>query len=180
MSRTRRAGMAAYRALIEAAPDRLVDGADDRLAPWMGRRAQRRDFLKAARFADSVRTPSKWYATDGSNCFYYFRKRHLRFINGDNAFGRIATTIYGIDAAYAYARHNGRITDRRPSGFLSVATLSCAAFGGLDGGPRDWGWTDNEDLDLSIDMVIKLRAQSPGFRVSPQAEDVVRRMERVA
>lgn len=159
MSASRRLGAAAYRRLIEAAPDVLTDGLDNRLTPAKARRYHARDLRDAARFADRVRVPSKWYATDGSGCFYYFRTRRTHFVPGDNAFGRLPTTAFGSNAAAAYMRHGGQITDSKPSGWLSAATVAAVNFGGLDGGPRDWGWRDNEDLDLDIRQVERLRDQ---------------------
>jgi hypothetical protein len=162
VSRARRIGLDAYKRLVNAAPSIMTDGVDNRIAPFSARRARSKDLKGAARFADRVRVPSKWYATDGSGCFYYFRLKRVCFVVGDNALGRLPHTVYGTDAAAAFDRHGGQLTDRRPSNWISAATMAGVMYGGLDGGPRDWGWRDNEDLDLDIAMVERLRAEDPG------------------
>lgn len=164
MSRTRRAGLAAYKALINAAPSVMADGIDNRIAPLSARRANAKDAKKAAVWAMSVRTPSKWYATDGSGCFYYFRRRKVDVeLIGYPGIGRIAVTVYGTSATQAYYRHGGQLTDRKPAGWLSAATIAAVNYGGFDGNSvRAWGWTSNEDLDLDVYEVDRLRAADPG------------------
>jgi hypothetical protein len=163
VSRARRVGLAAYKRLVDAAPRVMTDGVDNRLAPISARRATAKDAKKAAVWAMGVRTPSKWYATDGTHCFYYFRRRKVDVeLIGYPGIGRVAVTIYGTSASQAYYRHGGQLTDRRPSGWISAATLAGVMYGGLDGGPRDWGWSDNEDLDLDIATIERLRTQNPG------------------
>lgn len=171
MSHARRLGMAAYKRLIEAAPSVMTDGVDNRLAPFSARRARSKELREYARYEKRVKVPSKWYATDGSGGFYYFRKKSFGFVPGDNAFGNSPCTIFGTSAAQAFDRHGGQLTDRRPSGWISAATLAGANYGGLDGGPRDWGWTNNEDLDLDIGMVERLRAENPGPNIHAHIGD---------
>jgi hypothetical protein len=149
--------------LIEAAPSVMTDNLDNLLTTEKGRRAYARDLRAYARQADRVSVPSKWYATDGSGAFYYFRHKKTYFIQGDNAFGRIATTAFGGSAMAALVRHQGQLTDRRPSGWMSAATIAAVNYGGFDGNSvRAWGWTSNEDLDLDVYEVDRLRAQDPG------------------
>jgi hypothetical protein len=150
--------MAAYRALIEAAPATAIDSIDNRAVVFFARRAHTRDLRKASDWARQIKTPSRWYATDGTHRFYYFRKRKTTFLPGWNSFARVATTVYGDDAAAVFILHGGQITDRRPGGWVSASTLAGARYGGLEGGPRDWGWRDNEDLDLDIRQVERMRA----------------------
>jgi hypothetical protein len=158
----RRQGMAAYKRLVEAAPAAAVDAVDNRAVAFLAGRAHVKDLRAASDWGTSLKVPSKWYATDGSGRFYYFKKKKTNILPGWNCFGRLAVTAYGTNAAAAYILHEGQLTDRRPAGWVSAATLAGAAYGGLDGGPRDWGWRDNEDLDLDIAMVEKLRAADPG------------------
>lgn len=162
----KRQGLAAYKRLVETAPAAAVDGFDDRAVGIIARRAHVKDLRASSTWARDVKTPSKWYAVDGSHRFYYFRNRKTVFLPGWHSFGLIATTAFGENAAAAHILHGGQITDRRPAGWVSAATLAGAAYGGLDGGPRDWGWTDNEDLDLDIAMVEKLRADDPAPFIS--------------
>ena len=161
MSRARRAGFAAYKALIEAAPPAAIDAIDNRLVKYKAGRLSSRELKHIDDWARKIKAPSKWYATDGSHAFYYFRKKQTCFQPGYHAFWRVACTNFGDDAASAYARHGGRITDRRPSGWVSSATLAGVRFGGLDGGPRDWGWRDNEDTDFDLRECERLRAKDP-------------------
>jgi hypothetical protein len=177
MSRTKRLGLAAYKALIEAAPVSLVDGLDNRLAAAKVQRLTTRELKQIDLWARTVRTPSKWYATDGSGCFYYFRNRRTTFLSGWHSFARLPMTVFGDDAAQAYMRHGGQLTDRRPSGWVSAATLAGVRYGGLEGGPRDWGWRDNEDIDFDVRQCEQLRAKDPSFRpVGPYSEHLSRAM----
>lgn len=159
MSSTRRLGTAAYRRLVEAAPAAAVDSIDNRAVHILARRAHVKDLRAASTWAQQIRTPSRWYATDGSHRFYYFRQHKTTFLPGWNSFGRVAHTIYGDNAAAAYILHGGQVTDRRPSGWMSAATIAAINYGGLDGGPRDWGWRDNDDLDLNLREVEHYRAE---------------------
>jgi hypothetical protein len=161
VSRARRHALAAYRALIEAAPAGPIDAIDNRLAAYKAGRLSSRELKRIDDWARRVRPGTKWYATDGSHRFYYFRKKMMCFQPGYHAFWRIACTWAGDDAASAYARHRGQLTDRRPSGWISAATLAGVRYGGLDGGPRDWGWRDNEDVDFDLRQCERLRAQDP-------------------
>jgi hypothetical protein len=158
--------MAAYKRLVEAAPAAAVDAIDDKAVGFLARRAHVKDLRAASDWGGSIKVPSKWYATDGSRRFYYFKKKKVHFLPGWNCFGRLATTVYGGNAAAAYILHEGQLTDRRPAGWISAATWAGSMYGGLDGGPRDWGWTDNEDTDLDIAMVEKLRANDPAPFIS--------------
>jgi hypothetical protein len=164
LSITRRAGLAAYRRLVEAAPSVMTDGVDNRIAPFSARRANAKDEKKAAVWAMGLRTPSKWYATDGTGCFYYFRRRKVDVeLIGYPGIGRLPVTVYGTTASQAYHRHGGQLTDRRPHGWLSAATIAAVNYGGFDGNSvRAWGWKSNEDLDLDVDLVDRLRAADPG------------------
>lgn len=181
MSATRRAGLAAYKALIEAIPDAAVDVLDTPLSIAKARRADSADAKAASLWAMRVRVPSKWYAVDGSHAFYYFRRRKLDVeTRGYVGIGKLAVTVHGVTATNAYYRHGGQLVDRKPSGWLSAATIAGVAYGGLEGGPRDWGWRDNEDADLSIAEVERLRAKNPDpfirGHLSEYAEQVVRAM----
>lgn len=158
---TRSLGLAAYKRLIEAAPAGAVDSIDNRAVVFLARRAHVRDLRAASTWAQQITTPSKWYAQDGSHRFYFFRKKRMTFLPGWNSFARVATTVYGDDAAAVFILHGGQITDRRPAGWVSASTLAGARYGGLEGGPRDWGWRDNEDLDLDIRQVERMRAADP-------------------
>ncbi len=178
MSVTRRAGLAAYKRLIEAAPAAAVDSLDNQLVRGTARRAHAKDLKAAARWADAVGTPSKWYAIDGSNRFYFFRHKKTHFVPGDNAFGRVPTTRFGDNAVAVYILHGGQITDRRPSGWVSAATLVGANYGGLDGGPRDWGWTDDEDLDFDVREVERLRYDSRGPLITGHLSEYGERLAR--
>jgi hypothetical protein len=164
VSATRRLGMAAYKRLIEAAPSVMTDGIDDLLTPGKGRRANARDAKKAALWARGVSVPSKWYATDDSHCFYYFRRRKVDVeLMGYPGITRLAVTAYGMSASQAYYRHGGQLTDRRPAGWLSATTIAAVRYGGFDGNSvRAWGWESNEDLDMDVYEVDRLRAQAPG------------------
>ena len=178
MSATRRHGTAAYRHLIAAAGSASIDSIDNAAVSFIARRAHTHDLRAASTRAGQIKVPSKWYATDGSARFYYFRKRKTTFLPGWNAFGRIATTAMGDNAAAVFILHGGRITDRRPSDWVSAATLAGARYGGLDGGPRDWGWRDNEDLDLDIREVERLRARDPGPRITGPLSDYAEHLQR--
>lgn len=151
--------------LIEAAPTVMTEGVDNLLTPGKGRRARARDLRDFARRADRIGVPSKWYAVDGSGAFYYFRLKRVHFVPGDNALGKLPTTIHGVNAVAALAAHDGRLTDQRPSGWMSAATMAGIAYGGLEGGPRDWGWSYNEDLDLDIGLIEQVRAGQPGPQI---------------
>lgn len=181
MSATRRAGLAAYKALIEAIPDAAVDVLDTPLSNAKARRSDSADAKKAAIWAMGVKVPSKWYAVDGSHAFYYFRRRKFDVdLVGYIGLGKLAVTAYGTSASRAYYRHGGQLVDRKPSGWLSAATIAGVAYGGLEGGPRDWGWRDNEDADLDIAEVERLRARNPDpyirGHLSEYAQQVVRAM----
>jgi hypothetical protein len=176
VSRTRTLGLAAYRRLISAVPAAAVDVLDTPLTAAKARRADAADARAAARWADRVSVPSKWYAVDGSNAFYFFRRKKLDWIIGDHAFGRIAVTACGTTAADAFHRHGGQLVNRKPAGWLSAATIAAVNYGGLDGGPRDWGWTDNEDSDLDIAQVERLRAADPGPYITGQLSDYAERV----
>ena len=146
-----------YRRLIEAIPAAQLELLD---SPVTNRRALRADRREAARWAARLTVPSRWYATDGTHMFYLFRKKALKFSDASMAFARLPVTLYGTDAETIYRKHGGQLTDRRPAGWISLATLTAVNYGGLDGGPRDWGMRDNEDLDLYVDEVERLRAGS--------------------
>lgn len=159
MSISRSAARAAYKALIEACPAEPLDSADRRLTDFKAGRLHARDLRKAVLWADRVPVGAKLYATDGSNRFYWVRRRMTHFLPGWNCLGRLATTYYGDSAATIYIRHDGQVTDRRPSGWISAATLAAARYGGLDGTIRQWGWRDNEDTDLRVDVAQRMRDQ---------------------
>lgn len=163
-----------YRLFIEAIPEVMVETLD---TPLTRHNAIRRYHKEAAQFAAQVKIPSRWYATDGTGSFYLFREKRLQFSNADFAFARLPWTRFGINADQAYRRHNGQLTDRRPSGWVSAATLSAVNFGGLDGGPRDWGLQDNEDLDLRVDEVERLRAKNPNPYLTGHLGDFAERVK---
>lgn len=172
MSRTRRLGLAAYRRLIDAVPQVMTDAVDNRIAPAKGRRAHARDMREAALWGMRLPVPSAWYATDGSGGFYLFRRHKVDVdLVGYPGIGRIPVTVFGTSAAQAYALHGGQLTDRRPTGWISAATMAGVTYGGLEGGPRDWGWRDDPDLDLDIDTIERLRAHNPSPSIHGRLAD---------
>ena len=171
MSRTLAA--AAYRRLIEAVPAAAVDALDRPLTDAKARHANAKDARKASLWAMGVRTPSKWYATDGTHCFYYFRRRKLDIeLIGYPGIARVAITVHGTTASQAYYRHGGQLTDRRPAGWQSITTISGINYGGYGDGPlRACGWESNEDLDFDVDAVDRIRAQQQGPFITGSLHD---------
>jgi hypothetical protein len=176
---SRSLGRAAYKRLIEAVPAAAVDVLDRPLTTAKGRRAMAADARKAQVWAAGVKVPSKWYAVDGSHAFYLFRRRKVDVeLVGYIGLGRLAVTAYGTSAAVAYYRHGGQLTNHKPSGWMSAATIAAVNYGGLEGGPRDWGWRDNEDADLSIREVERLRALNPDRFVRGSLHDYAEQVQR--
>jgi hypothetical protein len=183
VSLSRRAGRAAYKTLINAIPDSAVAVIDNPLTRAKVSRAHTRDLKDASLWGERVKTPSAWYATDGSHRFYLFDRRKTHFLPGWHCFGRLATTAYGENAAAAYLMHEGQLTDRRPAGWQSIATISAINIFDGHGSLKACGWESNRNLDLDIDEVDRIRAQ---FQVTDireslhkYAEPVKRAMERV-
>lgn len=182
MNISRRAGRAAYKTLINAIPDVAVDVLDRPLSNAKGRRADAKFSKEASLWKPGV--PSKWYATDGSNCFYYFRRTKVEFeTRGYMGFGRLAVTIHGVTSTQAYYRHGGQLTDRRPAGWQSVATINAINLWDGHGSLQACGWESNEDLDLDIRAVDRARAEFKPVMLRGSfhqfAEQVQRVMERV-
>jgi hypothetical protein len=142
------------RRLIEAIPEAAVEVID---GPLTHRKAMKEVYREAGQFADQVRVPSKWYATDGTGQFYFFRKKALGFSNEWFAFERQPVTIFGTSADQAYRRHNGQLTDRRPAGWVSAATFAAGNFTGLEGSPNTRGISPQaEDLDYDPAMAERI------------------------
>jgi hypothetical protein len=134
-------------------------------------RAARATNREAAAFAATVEVGSRWYASDRSFRFYLFSASKVGFSSAWMAFEKMPTTIYGTTAEQAYRIHGGRLTDRRPSGWMSAATRSLANYGGWDGGPADWESQDNPDLDLDVAAAIRLRKSLPSASVRGSLRD---------
>jgi hypothetical protein len=142
------------RRIIEAAPRAAVDALDGPLTRRKAIKEWRRD---ADRFCSSVQVPSKWYATDGSGQFYFFRKKATAFSNEWFAFERQPVTRWGFSAAQAFMLHDGQLTDRRPAGWISITTLAAVEFGGYEGSPSQRGVPrEAEDLDYDVQLADQL------------------------
>ena len=145
--------MSRYRRFIESLPDKIVDSVDNKLTD---RTANKKQLKEAAQFAKKVKVGTKLYATDGSRAFYYLRTKSTQFSSYWMCFGREPSTNLKVGAETIWLRHQGRLTDRRPSDWISAATLSAANYGGLDGGPAVWAPEANEDLDYDPILAEKL------------------------
>lgn len=120
--------------LIKSLPDWLVEPVDNQLTDHKANASDKRLHQQAARFARDVRIPSRWYAIDGTRMFYLFDRKSLTFSTGWTAFDRQPVDAgSGTPAEKAYYSHGGRLTDKRPSGWVSRATLITAMTSGSRG-----------------------------------------------
>lgn len=132
------------RFLIDGADNRALRSADnyltDRKAVRLGRNEEI-NFIRAVRAdldqARGKRSPykawpgvaSEWFATDGTGDYYLFTRVSL-------SLAQPVGEEMGVRASHAVQRHGLRaLTNSRPRGFVSAATLAAAHYGGLEGRP---------------------------------------------
>ncbi|MDI5964844.1 hypothetical protein [Streptantibioticus silvisoli] len=156
-----RQSLAAYRRLIEAIPAAAVDILDNQLTT---RKAIREDKRAAARFVGSARVGDELYAIDGSAMFYRLTRKGTKWSDSLGGFHRMPMTAAGMDVEQIWRQHGTHVTDRRPAGWVSAATLAAANYGGLDGDDLyAWGWRNDRDVDLDIAQAMEIRRSHPNY-----------------